>query len=491
MSDDFDLVVIGSGPAGEKGAAQAAYHGKTVAIVEQAPAPGGIAVSTAGIPTKTLRETVLYLSGFRNREVYGLGLKLDPAIALECLRTREAEVVTLMTRAVERNIARHGIDLIQGRARLGPDRTVHVSSIGGHERTLRARVILLATGSHSVLPAGVPLDDPDVHDPVQILGLDRIPGSLLVVGGGAVGCEYASIFAALGVDVTLVTPGACLLRCLDAEISQLQAEIFGSMGIRLVFGSPFATVRRVGTTLEVSMATGQTFRPEKVLFAMGRTGNTEGLGLEAAGVAISEQGDIVVDGQYETTASGIYAAGDVIGPPRLASVSMEQARVAVCHAFGIEFKDTVDVLAPHCVYSIPEVAMVGMTEAQARAAGVDYETGKALFSANAKAKISGFYEGMVKLVFRRADRVLLGVHILGESASELIHLGQFVLHQQGPIDRFIHATFGVPTRSEAYKYAAYDGLTRLDRRRGQSTKPARPESASVGAASSRVTSVPQ
>ncbi len=167
-----------------------------------------------------------------------------------------------------------------------------------------------------------------------------------MVGGGAVGCEYASIFAALGVDVTLVTPGACLLRCLDAEISQLQAEIFGSMGIRLVFGSPFARVRRVGTTLEVSMATGQTFRPEKVLFAMGRTGNTEGLGLEAAGVAISEQGDIVVDGQYETTASGIYAAGDVIGPPRLASVSMEQARVAICHAFGIEFKDMVDAWPP-------------------------------------------------------------------------------------------------------------------------------------------------
>jgi NAD(P) transhydrogenase len=270
------------------------------------------------------------------------------------------------------------------------------------------------------------------------------------------------------VDVTLVTPGACLLRCLDAEISQLQAEIFSGMGIRLVLGAPFAAVHRVGTTLEVSVTTGQTFRPEKVLFAMGRAGNTEGLGLEAAGVAISESSDIVVDEQYETTASGIYAAGDVIGPPRLASVSMEQA-----------------------VYSIPEVAMVGMTEAQARAAGVDCETGRALFSANAKAKISGFYEGMVKLVFRRADRVLLGVHILGESASELIHLGQFVLHQKGPIDRFIHATFGVPTRSEAYKYAAYDGLTRLERRRGQSTKPASPEPTSVGTEPSRTTSVPQ
>jgi NAD(P) transhydrogenase len=469
MSEDFDLVVVGSGPAGEKGAAQAAYHGKRVAIVEQAPTPGGIAVSTAGIPTKTLRETVLYLSGFRNREVYGLGLTLDRRIALERLRTRESEVVSLMTRAVEHNIARHGIHLVQGRARLGPGRTVRVSAPGHDDRTLRAGIILLATGSHPVLPAGVPLADPDVHDPVQIVGLDRIPRSLLVVGGGAVGCEYASIFAALGVAVTLVTPGTCLLRQFDAEIAQQQAEIFRNMGMRLVLDSPFSAVRRVGAQLEVTVASGEAFRADKVLFAMGRAGNTEGLGLEAAGVATSAQGDIVVDEHYRTTAPGIYAAGDVIGPPRLASVSMEQARVAICHAFGICFKDTVDALAPYCVYSIPEIAMVGMTEAQAGAAGLDYETGRAMFSANAKAKISGFHEGLIKLVFRRADHVLLGVHVLGELASELIHLGQLVLHERGPIDRFIHATFGVPTRSEAYKYAAYDGLTRLELARGPVT----------------------
>ena len=465
MSDDFDLVVIGSGPAGEKGAAQAAYFNKSVAIVEQAPTPGGIAVSSAGIPTKTFRETALYVSGFRQREVYGVGLTLDPQIALERLMTREAEVVTVMTRAVERNIARHGIEMIQGRARLGPQRTVHVSSIDHRPRVLRARAILIATGSHPVLPAGVPFDDPDVHDPVEILKLDRIPGRLLVVGGGAVGCEYASIFAALGVEVTLMSPSSHLLRHLDPEICQMQAEVFNSMGIRLVLDAPLASVRRVEGELEVRATTGQRFSPEKVLLATGRAGNTEGLGLAEGGVAVSERGDIVVDGRFETTAPGIYAAGDVIGPPRLASVSMEQARVAVCHAFGIEFKDMVDALAPQCVYSIPEVAMVGMTEAQAKAAGVDYETGRALFSANAKAKISGFHEGMLKLVFQRADRMLLGVHILGEMASELIHLGQLVLHEQGSIDRFIHATFAVPTRSEAYKYAAYDGLMRLDQAR--------------------------
>jgi NAD(P) transhydrogenase len=250
-------------------------------------------------------------------------------------------------------------------------------------------------------------------------------------------------------------------------MSRALAEAFTGMGMRLVLGSRLAGVERVAGRLEVSLANGERFFPEKVLFATGRAGNTEGLELENVGVAVTERGDIRVDERFETTVPGIYAAGDVIGPPRLASVSMEQARVAVCHAFDFKFKDMVDGLAPHCVYSIPEVAMVGMTEAQAQAAGIDYETGRARFSANAKAKISGFDEGMIKLVFRRTDRALLGVHILGEMASELIHLGQHILHEKGTIDRFIHATFAVPTRSEAYKYAAYDGLMRLDRRAGR------------------------
>src|SRR5262245_26508331 len=244
MSDSFDLVVIGSGPAGEKGAAQAAYYNKTVAIVEQEPTPGGVAVSSAGVPTKTLRETALYVSSFRHREVYGLGLTLASQIALEHLMTRKSELVTLMTKAVERNLVRHNIELIQGKARLGPNRTVRVSLSNGKERTLTAKVILLATGSHPVLPAAVPFDDPDVHDPINILQLDRIPSSLLVIGGGAVGCEYASIFAALGVKVTLADPNTRLLRYFDMEISHLQAEVFNSMGIRLMLGSPFTGVQR-------------------------------------------------------------------------------------------------------------------------------------------------------------------------------------------------------------------------------------------------------
>lgn len=465
MNNCFDLVVIGAGPAGEKGAAQAAYYNKRVAIVEQVSTPGGIAVSSAGIPTKTLRETALYVSGFRHREVYGLSLNLDPAVALERLMTRKSEVVSVMTKAVERNLVRHDIELIQGTARLGPPRTVHVALDNGKERTLHARVVLLATGSHPVLPSGVPFDDPDVYDPVRILQLDRLPSTLLVVGGGAVGCEYASIFTALGVKVTLIDPNQRLLRFLDAEIAQLQAEVFNSSGMRLKLGTPLTHVRRGAERLEVHLANGEILSPEKVLFATGRSGNTAGLGLEEVGAAMNNNGDIVVNERFETTVPGVFAAGDVIGPPRLASVSMEQARVAMCHAFGSTFKERVDAQVPYCVFSIPEVAMVGMSEESARTAGIEYEVGRGQFSANSKARITGLYDGMIKLVFRRADRRLLGVHILGETASELIHQGQLVLHEGGTIDRFIHMTFATPSRSEAYKYAAYDGLGRLDHQR--------------------------
>src|SRR5919106_1455539 len=370
MSERYDLVVIGAGPAGEKGAAQAAYFGKRVAVVDRLPRPGGAPVASTGIPTKTLRETALYITGFRNRDVYGLSLELDPEVALQRLMTRKSEVATTMAKAVDENLKRHGIRFIQGEARLGPGRIVRVS-VDGEELTLEGEIVLLATGSRPLRPPSVPFEDLDVHD------------------------------------------------------------------------------------------SGEVLRPEQALFAAGRAGNTEGLGMEELGVELDARGRVVVDKTFRTSAKGIYAAGDVIGPPALASVSMEQGRVAVCHAFGIPFKETVDPLPPFAVFSIPEVAMVGPTEEAARTQGVEHEVGKGWFAENTKATISGFTEGLVKLVFRRGDRTLLGVHILGDDASELIHTGQAVIHRGGTIDQFIHATFCAPTRSEAYKYAAYDGLQRL------------------------------
>lgn len=462
--DWFDMVVIGSGPAGEKAAAQAAYFGKRVAVVERSAAPGGAAVTNAGIPTKTLRETALYITGFRRREVYGLRLTLDPEATVAQLRTRTAQVIETMTDAVRRNLERHAIQFVRGDARLGSDRTVCVTADAGVERVLHGDVVLIATGSRPFRPPGVPFDDRDVHDSETVFEIDRHFSSVVVVGGGAVGCEYASIFTALGIEVTLVDSGARLLPFLDAEISELLAQAFSGMGMRLVLGGGRAAVARDEKGLRVTLASGEEIRPDMVLFASGRAGNTEGLGLEEAGVQIDDRKRIVVDDTFRTTAEWVYAAGDVIGSPALASVSMEQGRVAACYALGIPFKETVDPMPPFGVYSVPEAAMVGLTEEGAAAQGIDYEVGRGWFASNARATIAGSTDGLVKLVFGREDRKLLGVHVLGDLAAELVHQGQAVLNYGGTIDYFIHSTFNVPTASEAYKYAAYDGLQRLQAR---------------------------
>ena len=457
----YDLVVIGAGPAGEKAAAQAAYFGKRVAIVERAQVPGGTPATTGGIPTKTIREAALYLTGFRRREIYGVGLDLPPEISLERIRDRAADVVRLTIDTVRQNLERHGIELIRGDARLGPGGSVVVRGEG--ERALQGEIVLIATGSRPFRPAAVPFDDPGVDDSESILEVDRIPRSLVVVGGGPVGCEYASLLAALGVEVTLVDSGPRLLPFMDEEISSALAEAFAAIGVRLVLGRGTSTIGRRDEELTVTLADGEILRPERVLFAAGRAGNTDELGLPEAGIECDMRGRIVVDEHYRTSVDGIYAAGDVIGPPALASVSMEQGRVAICHAFSIPFKESVDPTPPYGVYSIPEVAMVGMTEQAATSADIDHEVGKSWFAQNARARVAGTTEGLVKLVFRRDDRTLLGCHIMGDIASELVHLPQAVLHTGGTIDRFIHTTFNVPTYSEAFKYAAYDGLQRLGR----------------------------
>src|SRR5262245_4635230 len=383
------MVVIGSGPAGEKAAAQAAYFGKRVAVVERSPEPGGAAVSNASIPSKTLRETAMYITGFRRRDVYGLRLSLDPDATVAQLRARTAQVIETMTEAVRLNLERHAIVVVRGQARLAPDRTVHVPDGAGRERVLRGGVVLIATGSRPFHPPDVSFDDPDVHDSTTLLEIDRPFESIVVIGGGAVACEYASVFAALGVEVTLVAAEGRLLTFLDSEISDLLAQTFSRMGMRLVLGGGRATVTRDEEGPRVSLSTGEDIWPDKVLFAAGRSGNTEELGLEAAGIEVDDHNRVVVDERFRTTAEGVYAAGDVIGPPALASVSMEQGRVAACYAFGIPFKETVDPIPPFGVYSVPETAMVGLTEEGAAARGMDYEVGRGWFAGNARAKLCG------------------------------------------------------------------------------------------------------
>jgi NAD(P) transhydrogenase len=459
--DHYDLVVVGAGPAGEKAAAQAAYFGKRVVVVERAAALGGELAASA-LTTKAMREAALYLTGFRRREVYGASIDLDPQAAIDRLRARAVEVATRMSETVGDNLDRHGVELVRGTAVLGPDRTVLVASTpDAPERTLRGSVVLIATGSRPFHPPGIPFDDPDVLDSETARDLDRPMRSLVVVGGGAVACEYASIFMALGAEVSLADRGGRLMPFLDTQCSAQVTECFRSFGMSVLSEQGVTGVTRDGHGLLVEMAGRQPIRPEKIIFAAGRTGNTEGLGLVASGVDTDDRGRIVVDDHYQTTSPGIYAAGDVIGPPALASASMEQGRVAVCYALGIPFKETVDPLTPFGVYSIPECAMVGATEDAAAEQGIDVVTGVSMFSDNSRAAISGITEGLLKLVVRADDRRVIGVHIVGDAATELIHQGQAVLHFGGTIDYFIHATFDVPTLSDAYKYAAYDCLQRL------------------------------
>jgi NAD(P) transhydrogenase len=460
-AEGFDFVVIGSGPAGEKAAAHAAYFGKRVAMVERSSHVGGVPVSSAGIPTKTLREAALYVTGFRRRELYGVHAALESAAAIKLLRQRTEEVSRLAEEQVRTNLDRHRVEVLHGTARLAGRGLVTVSLNSGGQRELVSDAILLATGSRPFHPPGMPFDDPDVHDSNTVFKLERPVSSIAIIGAGAVGCEYASIFTALDAKVWLIDGADRPLQFMDEEISIMFGETLARLGATLLMPDRVTSVGRNTQGLDVKLSSGNTLDPDAVLFAAGRLGNTEGLGMELAGVKLDDRGRVIVNDHFETSAPGIYAAGDVIGPPALASVSMEQGRLAAAHACQTGQTDAGAFLPTYGVYSVPEVAMVGMTEAQAASAGIDYEVGRAAFSANTRATIAGASEGMIKLVFRRDDRRLLGVHVFGEIASEVVHLGQAVIHHGGQIDYFVHATFNIPTWTDAYKYAAFDGLGRV------------------------------
>lgn len=455
--DTYDLVVIGSGPAGEKAAAMAAYFDKRVAIVERESTPGGTVVRRGGIPTKTLREAASYLSGFHRRDAYGVGIDVSIAQLADVMRSRADEVVELTSKAVADNLARHHIDLVRGTASISPDGDVLVDD-SGDERVLRAQHVLIATGSRPFRPGNIPFDDPDVDDSDTILAHHAIPGSLVVIGGGPVGVEYASINTALGVDVTLIDAAPRLIPFADEEISATLAAALEADGARFIFDSPGSTIGRSDENLEVTLPTGEVLTPDKVLFAAGRVGNTEALGLEAAGIDTDDRNHILVDEHFQTSRPGIYAAGDIVGPPALASVSAEQGRIAISHAFGLGVVDELDSVPVYGVYSIPEVGMAGLTEGAARDKDHDVAIGRNPFSLNPRSRIAGSEVGLIKLVVDKTDHKLLGVHIVGDDAAELVHIGQAALHANEPVERFIRTTFNTPTRAEAYKYAAYDAL---------------------------------
>lgn len=478
-SDHFDLIVIGAGPAGEKGAAQAAYFGKRVCLIERAPKPGGAAVNTGAIPSKTLRETALFFVGLRQRALYGLDLRVKPDITLADFMRRERSAIETEWGRIAENLERHHITTLQGAARFLDPHTVEVTRYGQPTRQLSAHQILLATGASPRPPQGFAVDGEVVVDSESVLRLQRIPSSMIVVGGGVVGCEYACIFAALGARVTLVNARSRLLSHLDHELGDALRQVMTARLNIAVHGDvDVAAVDVQDGRAHVTLADGITLSADVVLACQGRMGNTAGLGLETIGVTTDAHGFVQVDEAYRTAVLHIHAAGDVIGFPALASTAMEQARVAVCHAFDLQYKREVATALPYATWTIPEIATVGESESVLAARGVAVETGTASYRANARGQILGDTDGFVKLVFRQADQRLLGVSIFGDGASELIHLGASVIAFGGTLDYFIQAAFTFPSLSDAYKYAAYDGLQRLQRRHArQPALPAVPRAA--------------
>jgi NAD(P) transhydrogenase len=458
--ESYDLLVLGCGPAGEKAGAQAAYFGKRVAVIDRAEFVGGSCINTGTVPSKTLRESALYFSGLKQRGLYGIDYSLKENLTVHDFMHHEREVVEMERQRILKNLERHGIELLRGEACFADPHTIAFSGKAGL-RHLRGEIILIATGSKPHRPAEIAFDDVHTFDSDTFLQMDRIPKSLAVIGGGVIGCEYASIFRALGVDVTLVDGRDRLLPFLDLEIATRLRDRFVEMGMHLWFNERPLKVENGATGARLEMKSGKVLETEAALFAAGRRACVEGLALEKAGLAIDAKGYIGVDENYRTIAGHIYAAGDVIGFPALASTSMEQGRVAVCHAFGLKYKQRVASLLPMGIYTIPEISAAGETEESCQEKGIEYCVGRALYENNARGHITGDTAGMLKLIFSPTDRKLLGLSMIGESSTELVHIGMMVLDNGLTIDEFIEQVFNYPTLSETYKYAAYDGLGNL------------------------------
>ncbi len=463
MDTNYDLIVIGAGPAGEKGAAEAAYFGKRVALIERAAHPGGAGINTGTIPSKTLRETALYFSGLLQRGLFGIDYSLKKGVTVKDFMYRKQMVVEEEWKIINRNIQRHKIDEIHGTASLIDIHTVQVITDKGEVKQLRGEFILIATGSTPFHPTDIEFDHPLIHDSDSILELDTIPKTLAVIGGGVIGSEYASIFAALGVKVTLITARERLLTFIDDEITEVLIKGLKEFGVDLMFIDWQANMEAHKDHVTLFLPNNQKLECEMALLAAGRQGNTYGLGLESIGVEMGARGLVKVNERYQTNIPTIYAAGDVIGFPALASASMEQSRAAIAHAFGLRAKDAISPIIPLAVYTIPEVSMVGLTEEDCKTKNIPYLVGRAYYNNNPRGLIIGDKNGMLKLIFSPTDNTLLGVHILGEMASELIHIGAHILEEKGDIESFIRAVYNFPTLSDLYKYAAYDGFVQLDK----------------------------
>ncbi len=455
----YDLVIIGSGPAGEKGATQAAYFGKTVALIEKEPWLGGASANTGTLPSKTLRETALFLSGFQNRALYGLQFTLKKQVNVRDFMARERYICDTERARIQANLKRHRVRVYSGTASFVDPHVIAIKPTGSPEIQIRGEKLLIATGSSPYRPPIFPFHDPRVLDSDTILTLRDMPETMLVCGGGVIGCEYACMFAALGVKVTLIEQRDRVVGFLDHEISSALRRGMEGLGIRMLMNDAVVSVRN-DQDIELHLKSGAVVSGDAVLVSSGRNSNTAELGLEKIGITLGKRGLLPVNEHYQTDVPHIYGAGDVIGVPALASTSMEQARVAMVNAFDLKYKKGVSHVLPYGIYTIPECSMAGDTEEQLIEQKVPYIAGRASYTANARGQIIGDNDGFLKLLFRAGDMKLLGVHVIGEQATELVHVGLTALLLNADADLFINSCYNYPTLSDLYKYATYDALGR-------------------------------
>ena len=460
MEHDFDLLVIGSGPAGQKAAIQAAKLRRRVALVERRRHLGGVSVNTGTIPSKTIREAVLYLTGFSRRGIYGQDYRVKDEISVDDLARHTRQVVERERSVIRDQLLRNHVALLDGAARFVDQHTIALVERSGAERKLSAGKIVIATGSEPAHPRDVAFDDRTILDSDGIvLALDRIPRTLLVVGSGVIGVEFASMFAALGTKVTVVDGRPEMLDFCDREVIEALRYHLRDFGVIFRFGELVKRVEtRNGETL-TTLASGKQIAAEAVFYSAGRQGASRELALENAGLDFDERGRIGVGPNYRTAVDHIYAAGDVIGFPSLASTSAEQGRLAAAHACGVDAQPVHDL--PFGIYSIPEIGFVGKTEHELTAAAVPYEVGVSYYRELARGQILGETHGLVKLLVSSEDRRLLGVHALGANATEVVHIGQAVMGLDGTVDFLVETVFNYPTLAEAYKVAALDALNKL------------------------------
>jgi NAD(P) transhydrogenase len=460
----FDLIVIGSGPAGRRAAVQAAKLRKTVLVVEKGQRVGGVSVHTGTIPSKTLRETVLNLSGWRERGFYGRAYRTKSDIEAADLGRRLSITLQHEVDVLEHQFVRNGVETVHGHARFRDPHRISVETAAGVSEYTAER-FLIGVGTRPYRPAHIGFDGQNILDSDDILNLPRIPRELTVVGASVIGVEYASIFSALDVKVTLIEPQPAILPFLDRELVDEFVHDLRDRGVVLRLGARVASATVEGPgDCQVALSDGRALHTDMVLFSAGREGAVGDLGLEACGITPDERGRIAVDRTtFRTAVPHIYAAGDIVGFPSLASTSMEQGRIAACHAFDAPAHAPPQFF-PYGIYSVPEISTIGMTEEEVREKAIPYECGVARFRETSRGHIMGIETGFMKMLFALETRRLLGVHIMGEGATELIHIGQAVLNLEGGLEYFVENTFNYPTLAEAYKVAALDAWNRMPKR---------------------------